>query len=104
MTVSGKEPGEVKAAFVPEPDVDEDDVRSQRAGFPESLCDAGGNAHDGDALSLEQNPRRLKERIVVVNEQAPQRHTTIVAGRRRRRIAASSNRAAAREIPGQSAS
>ena len=67
LTVLGEEPGQVKAALLAEPDVDEDDVRLQRAGLPERLGDAGGHAHDGHALSPEQDAGGLEEGLVVIN-------------------------------------
>jgi hypothetical protein len=67
MILLGKEPGQVKAALVPEPDVDEDDVRPQCAGLPERLGDGRGHAHDGHALSLEEKASGLEEGLVVVN-------------------------------------
>ena len=67
MTVPSQEPGQVKAALVPEPDVDEDDVRPQRAGLPERLSDARGHAQDRQALSLKENARGLEEGIAVIN-------------------------------------
>ena len=68
LTVLSQEPGQVKAALVAEPDVDEDEVRPQRAGLPERLGDARGHAHDRQALSLKENARGLEEGIVVINQ------------------------------------
>jgi hypothetical protein len=68
LTVLGEEPGQVKAALLAEPDVDEDDVRAQRAGLPERLGDARGHAHDRHALSLQEKARGLEEGLVVINE------------------------------------
>ena len=64
----GEEPGQVKAALFAEPDVDEDDVRAQRAGLPKRLGDARGHAHDGHALSLQEKARGLEEGRVVIDE------------------------------------
>ena len=72
LAVAGQEPGKVKAALAPEPDVDEDDVQPQRAGLPEGLGGVRGHADDRHALSLEENARCLEEGTVVVNEQVPQ--------------------------------
>ena len=63
----GQKPGQGKAALVPEPDVDEDEVRPQRAGLPERLGDARCRAHDRQALPLKEKARRLEEGIVVIN-------------------------------------
>jgi hypothetical protein len=67
LAVAGQEPGQGKAALAPEPDVDEDEVRPQRAGLPERLGNVRCHAHDRQALSLEEKARRLEEGIVVVN-------------------------------------
>jgi hypothetical protein len=67
LGVAGQEPGQGKAALAPEPDVDEDEVRPQRAGLPERLGDVRGHAHDRQALSLKEKARRLEEGIVVIN-------------------------------------
>ncbi len=66
QVVSGQEPGQVKAAFVAEPDVDQDEVGPQRAGLPERLGDAGGHAHDRDALALQQQAGRLQEGVIII--------------------------------------
>ncbi len=63
----------------------------QCAGLPECAGDARGDAHDRDALSLQEMARGREEGLVVVNEQAPERHAIRLPGVRHRRIAASRN-------------
>jgi hypothetical protein len=66
VIVLGQEPGQVKAALVAEPDVDQDEVRPQRAGLPQRLGDARGHARDRDALSLKQQAGRLEEGLIII--------------------------------------
>ena len=71
LIVAGQEPGQSKAALTPQPDVDEDEVRSQSAGLPQRLGDARGQAHDRQAFSLKEKACRLEEGVVVINQEAP---------------------------------
>ena len=64
--VPGQEPGQVKAAFLAEPDVDQDEVGPQRAGLPQRLGDARGHAHDRQALALQQQAGRLQEGVIII--------------------------------------
>jgi len=68
---------------------DQDDVRAQRAGLPQPPGDVRGHPGHLHALLLQQDARRLEEGVVVIDQQAAQRHVIRVPGIRRGRIAAS---------------
>ena len=67
-------PGDVEAAFRSEIDVDEHDVREQRAGVGQRLVARRRDRDDGDALAFEAVLRGLQEGSVVIHDQARQNH------------------------------
>jgi hypothetical protein len=71
-------PGEIKAAFVPEHDVYEDDVGAQFSRFPERIGDGRRSAHYRQSLSLEDVGGSLQKGCVVVNYEAPERHSSMI--------------------------
>src|SRR5580704_5490277 len=82
-------PRTLKPALLREHDVDEGEIRLEFPGSPERLRARQGNAHDGQALPLEEDACSLKERPVVIHNEDASRHRTSVAGGTPRRIAAS---------------
>src|SRR3984957_5105491 len=54
-------PRTLEAALLREHDVNEGESRLELPGSPERLCARQGNAHDRQALPLEENTCRLKE-------------------------------------------
>ncbi len=70
----GKLARQVKAALRAELDVDEDDVRLQLVHLRDRVGARGGDAHDIDALAVEQQADHAQEVPVVVDDQAPKAH------------------------------
>ena len=67
LTVLGQEPGQVKAALAAQPDIDQDQVRPQRAGLLQRPGDGRGHAHHAHALILKEKARGLREGLEVIN-------------------------------------
>jgi hypothetical protein len=89
LAVGGQQPRQLETALLTEPDIDQDDVRAQRPGLPQCPGDVRGHPGHLHALPLQQGTRRLQEGVVVIDQQAAQRHAIRVPGIRRGRIAAS---------------
>jgi hypothetical protein len=84
-------PRNVEAALFPERDVDEDDVRPQDLGLPESLRARRRDARDGHALSLQQHPGGNEKRWVVIDDQASNLHAFSMTSFASQGITASKN-------------
>jgi hypothetical protein len=80
-----------ETALFSERDVDEGDVRPQSLGLPKPLGDRRGDAGDGQTLSLEEHARSQEEGVVVIDDQATDRHPISVASTASDRITASGN-------------
>ena len=89
LAVGGQQPRQLETALLTEPDIDQDDVRVQRPGLPQCPGDVRGHPGHLHALPLQQGTRRLQEGVVVIDQQAAQRHAIRVPGIWRGRIAAS---------------
>jgi hypothetical protein len=82
---------QVDAALPPKRDIDEKDVGAELLGQPKRLGAVRGDAHDAQALSLEENSRRSEEGSVVIDDEDAESHTISVASDKGFRIAASRN-------------
>jgi hypothetical protein len=89
LAVGDEQPRQLETALLTEPDIDQDDVRAQRLGLPQCPGDVRGHPGHLHALPLQQGTRRLQEGVIVIDQQAAQRHAIRVPGIRRDRIAAS---------------
>ena len=67
-------PGQVKAAFVAEHDVHEDNVGVQRPHFPDGIGGIRSDGHHRHALLLEEVGGGLQEERVVIDNEAPEQH------------------------------
>jgi hypothetical protein len=90
-SLPGQAPSELEAAFRPERDVDEDDIRPELLGSSSRFRGRRGNPRHAQSLPLEQSPRGVEKRRVVIHDEDPEGHATSVANDTPPRIAASSN-------------
>ena len=56
----------MEAAFVAEPDVDQDEVGPQRAGLAERRGDGGGHADYRQAFAFQQQLGGLQEGVIII--------------------------------------
>ena len=79
MTVFCERASELQAALVAEEDVYEDDVGTPGVDFTKRFGPRGGDAGHLDSLPLEEDTGCLQELLVVVDDQAADRHHLSVA-------------------------
>jgi hypothetical protein len=80
--------GEIKAALVPELDVDEGDIRFEVLDSLHGLRSRCSNAYHGDPIEFEESACGFQELRVVVDDQTAQAHMASIGRSVRQRITA----------------